>query len=335
MKKNYLQLAMDTAKRHDIEVEFLEQDALKRRFPQFRYHEDTELVGLLEPGAGFVRPERAMNAALQQAEECQEEVTIWENAVVKSLQELPSKTLSSDAGRPEVEIVVERGKDQVKMKTQTVLISAGAWASQLVPSWSKHLTVTRQVQGWADITQSESLDLYKPEMMPTFIMATKNWHLPFFGAPVTTEENGPPGRGVKVGTHNDVDKIEDPTNNPTVISEKEIEEYQRAVEIVIDGKAWSKATAKSPSNLLQTIPCMYTMTPDEDFLIGVPEEFQSVYGITGLSGHGFKMTPALGQMLADFHLIGEEKLNAKWNPHVFCSPSRFDRGINDDDCLKT
>lgn len=68
---------------------------------------------------------------------------------------------------------------------------------------------------------------------------------------------------------------------------------------------------------------MYTMTPDENFLIGVPSEFKHVYAIAGLSGHGFKMTPALGQMLADFALDGEEKVNAKWKPNRFCHATRF------------
>lgn len=64
---------------------------------------------------------------------------------------------------------------------------------------------------------------------------------------------------------------------------------------------------------------MYTMTADEHFLIGVPKGYTNVCAIAGLSGHGFKMAPALGQMLADF-ATGKDWDH--WNVD-FCSPKRF------------
>ena len=61
------------------------------------------------------------------------------------------------------------------------------------------------------------------------------------------------------------------------------------------------------------------MTPDTNYLIGVPDGFQNVFAVAGLSGHGLKMTPALGQMMADFAL---EQDRQPWGLD-FCSPSRF------------
>lgn len=53
--------------------------------------------------------------------------------------------------------------------------------------------------------------------------------------------------------------------------------------------------------------CMYTMTPDEDFVIDfLGGEFgKDVVVAGGFSGHGFKMGPALGRMLTDMVLSGE------------------------------
>ncbi|CAB9511651.1 Monomeric sarcosine oxidase [Seminavis robusta] len=315
-RNNYLQLAWDAAKEHDIPVEFLENEDLRKRFPQFHYHaKGPELIGLLEPGGGFVRPELAIEEALQQAER-EEGCEIWEEAKVVSLQEREQSTVSN----PSVEIVVERScnDEQMTIAANKVLIAAGAWASQLIPSWANHLTVTRQVQGWIDISGSDNPDLYQPDQLPTWILSTSNWRLPFFGIPVADADK----QFTKVGIHNYSDKIEDPTHNPATITEPERAEYQHGVEVALHGTAWNNQ-AETLSKNIQVKTCMYTMTEDGNFLIGVPDEFNNVYAIAGLSGHGFKMTPALGQMLADFALIGEEALNAKWKPS-FCHPSRFD-----------
>lgn len=321
-ERNYLQLAQETAQRQNIQVEFLDQKALKSRFPQFRYHEDKELIGLYEPNGGFVRSEVAMAAALAQAQAV-DEVTIWENTVVQSIQEMIPGTTDSH-----VEVKVRRQTKSVDTEDLTVtskivLIAAGAWASQLIPSWSEHLTITRQVQGWVDVATSADPLEYSPETFPTWIRVTSKYPLPFFGVPVSGE-NQEGKHYTKVGIHNDrIHQIDDPTHNPTQVSDEEREEYLKAVEVVLDRRAWHGQKDLSPDQV-RVIPCMYTMTPDENFLMGVPHEFQSVYAIAGLSGHGFKMAPALGQILADFCLVGEKEVNSKWKPHEFCSPSRFD-----------
>lgn len=52
--------------------------------------------------------------------------------------------------------------------------------------------------------------------------------------------------------------------------------------------------------------CMYSMTPDEDFVIDfLGGEFENDVVIGGgFSGHGFKMSPAIGRILADLALTG-------------------------------
>ncbi|KAM0892053.1 hypothetical protein ACQ4PT_026023 [Festuca glaucescens] len=58
------------------------------------------------------------------------------------------------------------------------------------------------------------------------------------------------------------------------------------------------------------LPCMYSMTPDEDFVIDFlgGEEFgRDVVVGAGFSGHGFKMGPAVGSILAEMALDGEAR----------------------------
>ncbi|KAG6643932.1 probable sarcosine oxidase [Carya illinoinensis] len=59
--------------------------------------------------------------------------------------------------------------------------------------------------------------------------------------------------------------------------------------------------------------CMYSMTPDEDFVLDfLGGEFgKDVVIGGGFSGHGFKMSPAVGRILADLVLTGEAGVELK------------------------
>ena len=64
--------------------------------------------------------------------------------------------------------------------------------------------------------------------------------------------------------------------------------------------------------------CLYTMTPDNHFVIDRhPEQSGLVYA-TGFSGHGFKFAPVIGEVLADLALDGETV-----QPVGFLSAIRF------------
>ena len=45
--------------------------------------------------------------------------------------------------------------------------------------------------------------------------------------------------------------------------------------------------------------CMYTMTPDEHFIIDLHPEHSNVCFAAGFSGHGFKFASVIGEVLAD------------------------------------
>ena len=49
---------------------------------------------------------------------------------------------------------------------------------------------------------------------------------------------------------------------------------------------------------------MYTMSPDENFIVDLHPRYPQVAFAAGLSGHGFKFTCVLGEILADLALNG-------------------------------
>ncbi|KAI4964762.1 hypothetical protein ZWY2020_059579 [Hordeum vulgare] len=81
-----------------------------------------------------------------------------------------------------------------------------------------------------------------------------------------------------------------------------VEPVARWIEEVMPGRV---ETAGGP---VIRQPCMYSMTPDEDFVIdflGGDEFGRDVVVGAGFSGHGFKMGPAVGRILAEMALDGE------------------------------
>ncbi len=67
--------------------------------------------------------------------------------------------------------------------------------------------------------------------------------------------------------------------------------------------------------------CMYTMSPDEHFIVDRHPAFSNVVFAAGLSGHGFKFVPVLGRALADLALDEGTDL-----PIGFLSLERFAKG---------
>jgi sarcosine oxidase len=55
--------------------------------------------------------------------------------------------------------------------------------------------------------------------------------------------------------------------------------------------------------------CWYTLTPDENFVVGPHPESARVVVACGFSGHGFKFTPVLGEALADLATEGRTRFD--------------------------
>jgi sarcosine oxidase len=299
----YLEVCKASAREHNVVTETMRVGELRERFPQFRYTAD--MVGILEPGGGLLRPERTMRAALEQAED--HGAIVWENSIVKSLKEI------QDGSACFVELIVQRpGGEEEQVLARSALVAAGAWASELIPSYAPHLKVIRQIQTWIDVSSLDDSEIYDAGNMPAFVLVTPEWPLPLYGIPVDGECDGPMYKScIKVGIHG-VDSVVNPNQNPSIVSPSEIEEMMEAMKTGMNPEACALP-------FTDMAPCMYTMTKDEDFMIGAPKGYQKVCVVAGLSGHGFKMVPALGQMLADFAL---EKSLDPWKTG-FCSPSRF------------
>jgi len=67
---------------------------------------------------------------------------------------------------------------------------------------------------------------------------------------------------------------------------------------------------------------LYDVTPDWHAIMGALPGVEGLYCVAGTSGHGFKLGPAVGEMMADL-IINGEKPDADIN---LFSLNRFDAG---------
>jgi len=72
---------------------------------------------------------------------------------------------------------------------------------------------------------------------------------------------------------------------------------------------------------LESLASIYTLTPDDQAVIGELPEVAGLFVVSGFSGHGFKLAPSIGEGVAQ--LVTGEPLSA-FDPEVF-SPTRFDK----------
>jgi sarcosine oxidase len=158
-----------SAREYGVLHEELGTDELARRYPLFRHLDNS--VGVLEPGGGWLDPERSVQAALAQAVahgvECR-----WEEPLLR---------WGPDGGGVSVE--TPRGRYQARR----LLLATGPWLPPLLGPAGTTFTVERQVQHWLR-TRPGPLD----PAMPAFI-----WQTPdavFYALPPAAGE-------VKVAVH--------------------------------------------------------------------------------------------------------------------------------------
>lgn len=94
----------------------------------------------------------------------------------------------------------------------------------------------------------------------------------------------------------------DPDDRKWAVSSAALE----ALKEWIDGRFGGLVDSTGP---VSTQSCLYSMTPDEDFVIDfLGGEFgNDIVVAGGFSGHGFKMGPLIGKVLADLVIDGETK----------------------------
>ena len=168
--------------------------------------------------------------------------------------------------------------------TPRLVIAAGPWASQWLADLKLPLRVVRKSLFW----WRASDDSYRADRgCPAFLFDTPAGC--YYGFPQLDE------RGVKTAEHSGGDPIDDPL---TVDRRLDVAEKSRVEAFA------ARHLPRLSTECLDHAVCMYTMSPDEHFIVDRHPDYPRLAYAAGLSGHGFKFTSVLGETLADWVVDG-------------------------------
>ena len=271
-REDFVGCTIQMARRFDVDHEILDAAEIGARFPQLSLAGDE--AGYFEPGAGLVYPERCIAAQLEMARRLGTEAVCGET--VASVERIGA--------------VVRVATEAEVYEAPEVILAAGAWTPGLVGAALSALAVQPQALHWF---AAERPEFYSADRFPVFIWM----HGParddlFYGFPIPPE---PALQAVKVATESFASIASPDGFDRTVAAGLAEDVYRRHVTGRLHGLR--PAAVKSAR-------CLYTMAPDGDFVIDRLDN--GVIVASACSGHGFKHSAAIGEMLAD------AATNARW-----------------------
>ncbi len=277
--------SIESARAWDLDYEVLDAKEIKTRFPVFEPGKDT--VALYEAKTGFVRPERSVAAHLDAAKAKGAELHFEE----------PVISWEANASGEGVRVTTEKGV----YEAGRLVVSPGAWAPELLSTLNLPLEVQRLAQFW--FMPDGGVAPFEAGRTPIWIREAEDG-VQFYGLPAHDD----PQDGVKVAFFR-VGPTCAPETIDRTVREEEVEHirsYLRDHVPALDGK------------FLRAKTCMYTNTPDENFVISAHPEHPQVAIACGFSGHGYKFCGVVGEILADLMTKGETR-----HPIGLFSPERL------------
>lgn len=272
---------LESARRHGLTVETPDAEEVRRAFPQYRVPPGDAAV--YEQDAGFLRVEECVLACLNAAEAA--------GATLRTGVTVHEWRASGDG--------VELRTSEGTCHAGALVITGGAWAPQLLADLGVPMVVRRKPLFWLEASTRSHL---LATGCPCFFYDRPAGQ--FYGFPELT-----PGDGVKIACHSGGDLVADPALVDRSLDEVDLAKVRHFA------SEWFPGVG---GKLLQEKTCLYTMSPDEHFIIDRHPRHRNIVFAAGLSGHGYKFASVLGEILSDLLVDGESAL-----PVDFLGLARF------------
>jgi sarcosine oxidase len=250
---------------HDLPLETLSRQQIKKRYPSLRLLENE--VALFEPDGGVLDPEGAVRAHLKVARAAGADLRF------------ETTMRSWEANGDGIEL---RLMDGTHLSARRLILSLGPWFKDTLEALGVTLRVQRNVQAWFSPGTNE----YNSGRFPAFLLDRAGLPAPLYGFPDF-------GDGLKVAFHG--------VGQLTTAEEvnREVDMARDVTPIVEALNRWMPGAA---STFREAKPCMYSLTPDGNFVIDRHLQHPNVILCGGFSGHGFKFAPVIGEIAADLAL---------------------------------
>ncbi len=264
--------ALASARQHGLEHAVLSSAEVREQYPALRLAEHE--VALWEPRAGYLRPERCVDT----------HVRLGVAAGAEVCYETPVRAWhASDAG-------VQIQTSSRYWTARQVVFTCGARMSAVLGDAIPAVRAERIPLFWLQPSQPE---LFAAGRLPVYLWETgPGAHV--YGFPHVEWP------GVKVARHHSGDMCDPDDVNRTVTLEDE-------------HRLRSVLAERLPSlngPIVSSLICLYENSPDEHFLIDRLADQPNVVYAAGFSGHGFKFSSVVGEILADLVTRGEATSHA-------------------------
>jgi sarcosine oxidase len=263
--------AKRSAEQHRLRHEVLSSAQVRARFPAFQ--PAAEMGAIWEPRAGLLFPEICIDSHLKMAASA---------GATLNFDEAVDAWQANGSG---VEVKTQKGR----YNASQLVCCAGAWMPSLLADLKLPLVVERQILFWFE---AKNPSHFAPESCPIYIWEHERGRF-FYGFPDL-------GEGVKVAGHHEGEACH-PDQLDRAVKDREIEAMRSIL---------NRFLPSANGALRSTTVCMYTDTPDQHFLIDWhPACRHRVLIASPCSGHGFKFSSAVGEVLADLLLKGNSRFD--------------------------
>lgn len=251
------------AELHKLPIKSLTPAEALQRIPGFSIPDHHEVV--YEADAGLLAVEDCVEALQQEAERSGAEFR-WNHPVTRWESDGESVTVTC-------------GDEE--FRGQALVISAGAWASELLSRIGgfPRLQVLRKLMFWFPVRS----DCYNIDAGGHGFY----FELPdgdFYGLPSLDRET------IKVCQHSGGDVVADPAQLDREVHPEDLEPVAEFIR---------ERMPEVDPEPVRSSACMYTVTPDHHFIVDRSPEHTNVLITAGFSGHGFKFVPVIGQALVE------------------------------------
>ncbi len=253
--------SLESARAHGLPHELLDSDEIRRHYPAFAPADGH--VALYETAAGILYPERCIAAHLQGAARVGAELRHEEGVLGWE---------ATDAG---VEVTTTQGR----YVADRLVLAAGAWLGGLLSSLRLPLQPERSP---IFHLQPRRPELFEPDRLPIYVWEVDGGRM-YYGLPHLKQP------GAKVGRHHTGEACDPDTVNRdvTATDEADVRGFVSRYMPALNGP------------IASGIVCLYTNTPDEHFIVDRHPEQPHVVYASACSGHGFKFSAVIGEVLAD------------------------------------
>jgi sarcosine oxidase len=280
---DFLATTVDAAKKNGVDHRILDTAGLRSLMPHFNFRDGD--AAYYDRVSGFVRPERCIELQLAKARRLGAELHTNET-VTGFTEEAGGVTVTTN---------------KASYRGRQLVVAAGAWLPGLLDAkFAPAFKVTRQVLYWFKAKNADEHERYRPANMPVYI-----WQVPapqvIYGFPAVDGFE----HGVKIATEQDLVSTTPDRVDRTVCADETRSMYETYVAPFLPGLSPECVKAKV---------CLYTQIDRARFILDRHPGRERVIVASPCSGHGFKHSAGIGELLA------EMALNGRAAPAAFAFP---------------